>query len=161
MRTNHQPSFGLVLIRIVVGLTVFVVGWGWWGDASFDPRTLEITLRAGIERRGTLGTWWGQSVLLVNPDALLFLWKTMTLVAGTSFLLGALVRPVGTLAAFFLVQAALYGPPGHGGHIALLIACFLGCAIGHAGRGLGCDLVLDEMLPSWASWTRARRRSLF
>ena len=56
MRTNHQPYFGLVLIRIVVGLTVFVVGWGWWGDASFDPRTLEITLRADIKHHNTLKT---------------------------------------------------------------------------------------------------------
>ena len=161
MRSNHQPAFGLVLIRIFAGLTVFVVGWGWWKDTGFDARAMEIVLREGIERRGTIGTWWGQEVLLVNPAAVLFLWKTMTLVAGTSFLLGALVRPVGALAAFFLFQAALYGPAGHGGHLTLLIACFVGCAIAHAGGGLGADLILDETLPSWMTWTQARRRSLF
>lgn len=161
MRTDHTPPLGLVLIRVVCGIIAVSAGLEWWRDAHFDRRAMELALRAGIKHRGALGTWWGESVLLVNPDAALFLWKTMVLTAGVSFLTGALVRPIGTLAAFFLVQAAFYGPTDSSTLAFLLATCFAGCALSHAGRGLGCDIVLDETLPSWVTWTKPRRRGLF
>lgn len=161
MRESNVPPAGLVIVRVACGWIALWAGWRWWQGGMLDGREMRLMLRAALEHRGWFGRWWGETVLLTNPEAVVFLWKSMAVVAGLSFLFGALVRPVGTLGVFFLVQAAAYGPEGSERIAMLLAACFLGCAISHAGRGFGLDVLLDSSLPPWMTWTKDRRRSLF
>ncbi|MEX1025181.1 MAG: hypothetical protein WD226_08905 [Planctomycetota bacterium] len=161
MREANVPPWGLVLVRLAVGWIALSSAWHWAQDGLFDGRELTFVVRQALEGKGAISRWWGETVLLANPEAVLFLWKSMAFVTGFGFLFGALVRPIGAFAVLFLLNAAAFGPDGSERLALLLAVCCLGCASSHAGRGFGLDVLLDPTLPSWLTWTKGRRRTLF
>jgi len=155
-----MPGGGIVLVRMAFGLLLFSYGWGAVRADRPDPAALEDMLRGGMDELAGLLASWGEFVLLENPDAIAFLWSWGSLGFGLLFLLGALVRLTGCLAALALTHAWVFGPPEHASMMLFLAACALACASARAGNQLGLDPWLERHLPSWLSLRGPKRSFL-
>ena len=157
-KRSQSTSAGLALVRFLTGCTLFGRGWIWVRGEGFDGRlVLENTRAALLEMNGLLH-WWGESVVLSNPDASALIWRWAALLIGVCLMLGALTRPAGIIACFFLLQGYVFGPESTGMIFWLLIIPCLGCAVGSAGRNFGMDKLLDESCPSWLTWSTSKKR---
>lgn len=161
-KRSQSSAAGLALVRFLAGCTLFGRGWNWIHEGGLDGRlVLENTRAALLEMNGFLH-WWGESVVLSNPDASALIWRWSALLIGSCLMLGAFTRPAGFIACFFLLQGYAFGPESMAIVFWLLIIPCLGCAIGAAGRDFGLDKLLDESCPSWMTWTtRKKRGNLF
>ncbi len=156
-RPEHPPSFGLVLIRFTLGCVACLHGWRFLQSASPDGRFLRRAVEESLAGASPFFRFWGESVLLENPDAFAFLLRIGVLACGISFVLGAFVRPAGWCLGFFCAQALVYtGAARTDTRLLFLVLgiCALGCAIGGAGRRLGLDRFVDRRFPSWVTWTQ-------
>ncbi len=154
----HSHPAGLALIRVLTGQFLFFRGWSWVQDGSFDGQLVLDRVRASVADASGLVEWWGNSVVLANPDASALFWRWAALICGALLVLGAFTRPAGYIASFFLCQALLFAVPGEGTiFLPVLFAC-LGCAVAGAGRDYGLDQVLDESCPGWLTWTKGRKK---
>jgi len=155
-----RPTFGLVLVRCAIGLVFLWHGWAWVSEKSFTGSDVVEHVRASAERHSGFVTWWGETVLLYNPDAIAFLWSWAALVFGVLITLGALTRPAGALAALFCCHGLLYGPSDQDVAFLLLLVGALASAASGAGRRFGLDTAFDQNFPSWITWRR-RSSSIF
>ena len=159
-RSSHVP-FGLVLIRFVAGAIAMTHGWGWIRDAPLSGSSVRRAVSASVEDLPGIVAWWGETLLLSNPDGVAFLWTWAAFLVGAALTSGALTRPAGTLAALFAFHGALYGPEEHLALFQLYTVAAIACAAGAAGRRLGLDSELDSRLPTWLTWNKDRGPSIF
>ncbi|MEY2807418.1 MAG: hypothetical protein RIR65_1835 [Planctomycetota bacterium] len=147
---EDSPSWGLVLVRIVVGVVLLVAGWT-KVSAGIGAEYVEATAPAWAAAPG-FARAFGEEVVLKHPGFFAGLVAWGELVLGVAFFLGAFMRPLGLAGAFlflngvFVVDAALQPLCW------LLLACCAGCAISRAGRRAGADVFLDERAPGWLTW---------
>lgn len=154
---DHRPSAGLVLVRI--GLGGLLV---WRASAAIravspDGFDVERQVRAALVDLAAPVAWWGEWLLLWNPDATALLLRWCALYSGVGLLLGALARPAGWLAAVLFLHLWLYGPAASATGALLGALCAVACAGSNAGRRMGCDAWLDQRLPRL--FGRGRKRS--
>ncbi len=151
---SASPSWGLVLVRIVVGFLLLVSGWRHLqaGDQlAIVSRTSEA-YAAGPEVVRAIG----QNVVLAHPGLFDRLIVVVELLCGVGLFLGLLTRPAGYLAAALFIAAFFLLPAEQRPLCALLAACCFACGLSRAGLRSGADVFLDERLPRWLTWTRAR-----
>jgi uncharacterized membrane protein YphA (DoxX/SURF4 family) len=153
---SSKPPLGLVLVRLCIGAIFAHHGWTLLRSGGVDAQVVRKGVREAALSLNGLFAWWGETVLLYNPDAIAFLWRWGALVCGLCLLLGALTRPVGWIATFFLLNAYAFAPAGRELLFLLLLVCALACALSRAGRRMGLDPMFDQHLPSWLTWTRSQ-----
>ena len=153
------PTAGLVLVRLVCGLVFVSHGWRWISEDTLGGAQVRSAVDAALVHGRSGFDWWGREVLLSNPDAVAFLWTWMALLAGVCLFLGALTRPMGTIAAFFLLNGWMFGPETHRLLFLVLAMSCLACAIGRAGRRFGMDRMFDQYFPGWLTWNRGVKRT--
>jgi uncharacterized membrane protein YphA (DoxX/SURF4 family) len=155
------PAFGLILIRIVVGVSIASAGFRLIGAGVDADVVLERS--EAIEAAPALFAWWGEAVLLGFPGFFAFLLAWGQALGGMALVVGVLVRPVGALLAFTMLNIYFAGSadPAEPARLALILAtCCVALAASGAGRVFGFDRGLDATLPSWLTWSN-RRRSMF
>lgn len=149
-RDGTSPSWGLVLIRIVVGFVLLKAGWPKVsGGVSED---LVLGTRDAIAHAPGIVRWWGEHVVLEYPWVFAHLIAYGEFLGGLALFFGVLTRPVGILVAFQFANFYFAGPADARSFVLLIAACGLGCAISRAGRKCGVDAFLDERLPRWLTW---------
>ena len=153
---SSLPNGGLVLVRITLGCLATSTGWAWAAGGELDGGQVRAMVRQHLDELAGPIAFWGDKVLLYNPDGLAFLLSWSVLIAGLCLLLGALTRPAGWLVTFLAMHLYLYGAESSGPLAILLMAAGAGCAISRAGRRFGLDIGLDGTLPSWVTWVRRR-----
>ena len=153
---SSLPSGGLVLIRIALGALVSSTGWAWAANDELTGGGVREMVREHLDDMSAPLRFWGDSVLLYNPDGLATLISWSVLLAGVCLLLGALTRPAGWLVAFLGMHIFIYAASSVTPLAILLMVTGAGCAISRAGRRFGLDIALDGNLPSWMTWVRGR-----
>jgi len=153
---NPPPPWGLVLVRLVTGGVLAARGWRWVRDGGMDGTAIDAYVRAALPDAGGLARWWAELFLLENPEGVALLARSAALVLGALLFAGALTRPAGALASFFLLHAWLYAPPQAALALFLLLVGAVACSASRAGRRLGLDPLLDDQLPAWLTWTRKK-----
>jgi uncharacterized membrane protein YphA (DoxX/SURF4 family) len=154
---NGTPSWGLVLVRIVVGFILLVAG--------------VTKLRAGVGEELVTGARdayaaspevvrsFGENVVMKHPwffsQAVVF----GEIVCGLCLFLGMLTRPAGFVAAILFANGWFTVPESQRMLCLLLAVCCFACAISRAGRRSGADVFLDERLPWWLTWSRREGRA--
>lgn len=157
---SKGPCAGMVVVRVALGLTLFLHALGAIRSGMPDGFALGNQVRARLDDVPSVAAFWGESVLLENPDAVAFLWRWAVLILGAALLAGALTRPVGWLTTLLLLHGWLYGPELTGPACLFAAACAAGCALSRAGHRLGLDPLLEQMLPSWLTWRGPRKSFL-
>lgn len=148
----YGPNWGLVIVRVAIGLVLLLAGWQKILQ-GVGPWLVEETAHR-IAESPRLYAWWGQRVLLHAPEAFAYALSWGSFLLGCALFLGILVRPVGVIVAFLMLNVFFAGPP-HVQPAALLIGvCALACAVSRAGRRMGFDEGLDLRLPFWLTWSR-------
>ena len=158
-KASQSQAAGIAVIRVLIGWSLFTHGWSWLGADGFDGNVVLDSVNASLADMSGILHWWGENVVLKNPDASALLWRLGALFIGASFLLGALVRPAGYFACFFLLQGIAFGPAANSQLFWIYLIPCLGCAIGCAGRAYGMDKALDENCPAWMTWTKHKKGS--
>lgn len=153
---SSLPSGGLVLLRITLGWLATSTGWAWAARDELDGGRVRAVVRLHLDDLAAPFAFWGDKVLLYNPDGLAFLVSWSVLIAGICLLLGALTRPAGWLVAFLALHMYFYAADSATPLAILLMAAGVGCAISRAGRRFGLDIALDGTLPPWITWVRGR-----
>lgn len=151
-----HPTAGLVLIRLFIGLLLVVQGWGAVNGDEVDGRFVKNAVEDTVADAPALVAWWGETVLLSNPDGVAFLLRWSVLIGGLLLLLGGLTRPVGTLLGLLMLQLFFYSEGDVRLTFALVSLSCLACALSRAGRRFGLDTMFDQHFPSWVTWTRGR-----
>jgi uncharacterized membrane protein YphA (DoxX/SURF4 family) len=146
------PSWGLVLVRIVLGGLLLAAAWVKL-SAGYDEN-LVLGARERIAAAPELYRAFGESVVLMHPWFFAQCIVFGELLGGLALFLGALTRPAGFLVAFQFANFAFAAPQEQTGFVSLIAVCALGCAISRAGRKAGADVFLDAKLPGWITWTR-------
>jgi thiosulfate dehydrogenase [quinone] large subunit len=149
---GKTPSWGLVLIRIVVGWIVLKAGWAKVSGETGVSAELVTGTRDAIANAPGIVRWWGENVVLAYPALFAILIAWGELLGGFALFLGALTRPAGIAVAFMFANFYFAGPVEAKYLVLLLAVCALGCAISRAGRSMGADVFLDEKLPRWVTW---------
>jgi len=157
---DTRPTVGLALIRFVTGMVLLSHGWRWVSEHKLEGSVVRESVNASLGELGSVLRTWGETFLLFNPDAMAFLWRWGALLLGLLITLGALTRPAGALACFFLAHGLVYGPPEYELPLVLLLVSCLASAASGAGRRLGLDAVFDQHFPSWLTWKK-RSSSIF
>ncbi|MBK7641550.1 MAG: hypothetical protein IPJ19_00645 [Planctomycetes bacterium] len=150
---ENLPSWGLVLVRILVGGILGVKAW-FMLKHGVGEELVRGTRDAYAASPGIVKSW-GEAVVLVHPWFFSKLAVFGALVGGACLFLGALTRPFGYLLAFLLANV-FFVTEGTEQVLALLLCvCCLACAMSRAGMRSGADVFLLEKLPSWMTWMRA------
>lgn len=160
-RRGTEPTLGLVLLRVVMGLVLVKHGWSWLRGGGLDGHRIRGLVEHRVQDTSGLVAWFGESVLLDNPAAIAFFWRWGALLLGVALATGTLTRPAGWLSALFLLGSMAYGDPADSLLAFVLAVIGIGCALGSAGRRAGLDAELDERLPGWLTWTARERKSMF
>jgi putative oxidoreductase len=145
-----SPSWGLVLIRIVVGAILLMTGWKKVSGGVSDE--LVLGTKAAFEQAPDFIRSWGENVVLAHPTLFSHLIAYGEFLGGLALFLGALTRPAGLAVAFMFANFFFAGPESAKFFVLLLSVCGLGCAISRAGHRCGADAFLDEKLPRWMTW---------
>ena len=156
--SEQRPTAGLALVRVATGALLTRSGLLGLPGEDTGGAYVRDSVEASLPDLPGLARWWGESVLLENPDAIAFLWKWLVLAAGLGLLFGALTRPLGAIATLLMLNAWLFGSAESALLHLLLAACCFGCFISGAGRTLGLDVFLDSTLASWITWSPKRKR---
>lgn len=149
---ENLPSWGLVLLRILVGALLIVEAWSRVQNGTGDDLVLG-TREAYAAAPGVVKAW-GESVVLVHPSffSVVALWGA--LLGGIALFLGAFTRPAG-FALALLFANVFFVSDGPQRLLALMLGvCCLACAISRAGMRSGADVFLQERLPVWLTWSR-------
>jgi uncharacterized membrane protein YphA (DoxX/SURF4 family) len=149
---ENLPSWGLVLVRILVGGLLTVQAWNMLQSGAGEE-LVSGTREAYAAAPGIVKSW-GESVVLVHPWFFSKLALFGTLLGGVALFLGALTRPFGFFLA--LVFANIFFVSAGADKLLALVLCTacLACAISRAGMRSGADVFLQEKLPAWATWMR-------
>ena len=150
-RTEH-PGWGIVIVRLAVGLALVQAGWQKIVD-GVGPWIVESTAHR-VASSPRLYSWWGGEVLLRWPDLFAHLFAWGSFVLGVAFFLGVLVRPVGWLIALLMLNVYFAGPANYRELVLLMGICAIACAVSRAGRRVGFDERIDPRLPGWVTWVR-------
>ncbi|QDU66796.1 DoxX family membrane protein [Engelhardtia mirabilis] len=156
--SQPRPTAGLVLIRVAAGALLTRAGLLGLPGETTGGAYIRDSVEAALPDLPGLARWWGESVLLENPDAIAFLWKWLVLAVGLGLVFGALTRPLGAIGTLLMLNAWLFGAAESALLHLLLAACCFGCFMSGAGRFLGLDLVLDASLAQWLTWAPKRKR---
>ncbi|MCZ6598232.1 MAG: DoxX family protein [Planctomycetota bacterium] len=157
---TSRPTLGLVLIRVAIGVVLLMHGWSAVHGGGVDGDAVRDVVHGTLSGAPEPIAWWGQNVLLSNPEGVAFLWRWAALVCGLGLALGALTRPAGLLAGFFALNAFLFVEGPERLTVGLVAVCCLACALSRAGRRLGLDTMFDQHFSPWITWTR-RRETVF
>jgi thiosulfate dehydrogenase [quinone] large subunit len=149
---GKTPSWGLVLVRIVVGWIVLKAGWGKVSGETGVSAELVTGTRDAIANAPGIVRWWGENVVLAHPMVFAYMIAWGELLGGFALFLGALTRPAGIALAFMFANFYFAGPESAQPLVLVLGVAALGCAISRAGRSMGADVFLDEKLPRWVTW---------
>ncbi len=149
---ENLPSWGLVLLRILVGGLLAVQAWnllqGGTGEELVTGTREAYAAAPGVVKS------FGESVVLVHPWFFSKVALFGALLGGMCLFLGVLTRPVGLLLTLLFLNV-FFVSEGPDRMLALILgACCLACAISRAGMRSGADVFLQEKLPVWLTWTR-------
>ena len=158
-RVQSITPLGMVLIRVVTGAVLLLHGWEWLKEGTLTGSVVLRLVEDALPGLPASIGWWGESVLLVNPDAFAFFGRWAALLIGVALVLGALTRPAGLLAVLFLGHAIAFGPVEAELAFVLLAVSAFACSVSGAGRRLGLDALFDQHFPSWVTWTRSSSSS--
>ena len=92
---TSRPTLGLVLIRVAIGVVLLMHGWSAVHGGGVDGDAVRDVVHGTLSGAPEPIAWWGQNVLLSNPEGVAFLWRWAALVCGLGLALGALTRPAG------------------------------------------------------------------
>jgi uncharacterized membrane protein YphA (DoxX/SURF4 family) len=149
---DNLPSWGLVLVRILVGGLLVVKAWDMLQGGAGEE-LVRRTSEAYAAAPGLVKSW-GESVVLVHPWFFSKLALFGTLLGGVCLFLGAFTRPAGLFLALLFANI-FFVSSGPGQLLALLLCvCCAACALSRAGMRSGADVFLQERVPVWASWSR-------
>lgn len=150
--SESQPSWGLVFLRIVIGLVLIFEAWSRIENGTIENLVLD-TREAYAAAPDTVRNL-GESVILPHPWFFSALAIYGALIGGALLFLGALTRPTGFLLALLFANAALVSHD-HTRLFALVMACVcFALGLSRAGLRSGADVFLDGRLPAWLTWTR-------
>jgi uncharacterized membrane protein YphA (DoxX/SURF4 family) len=150
---DNLPSWGLVLVRILVGGLLAVQAWnmlqGGAGEELVSGTSEAYAAAPGVVKS------WGESVVLVHPWFFSKLALLGTLLGGMCLFLGALTRPAAIFLA--LILANLFFVSAGSNQLLALVLCgsCVAFAISRAGMRSGADVFLVEKLPVWTTWMRS------
>ena len=149
---ENLPSWGLVLVRILVGGLLAVQAWnllqGGAGEELVTGTRSAYAAAPGVVKS------WGESVVLVHPWFFSEVALLGTLIGGVALFLGAFTRPLGVFLALLLLNVFFVVEGTDKLFVLVLGACCLACAFSRAGMRSGADVFLVEKLPVWLTWTR-------
>ena len=154
---SARSNWSLVLVRLTVALLLLTQGWAAIQAGTPDGGALQGSISERLGDRSGLLEWWGETVLLANPEGVAFLWRWGLFLLGLFLTLGALTRPAGLFAAFLMINAWAYGPAYLSETFLLAVACCLSASISGSGRHFGLDSIFDQHFPSWLTWVRTAR----
>jgi len=150
---ENLPSWGLVLLRILVGGLLAVKAWmllqGGAGEELVNGTREAYAAAPGLVKG------WGENVVLVHPWFFSKLVLFGTLLGGVALFLGALTRPFGYFLALVFLNMFFVSEGADKLLALVLCACCLACAMSRAGLRSGADVFLVEKLPVWMTWMRA------
>jgi uncharacterized membrane protein YphA (DoxX/SURF4 family) len=149
---DNLPSWGLVLLRIVVGGLLAVQAWNMLQSGAGEE-LVSATREAYAAAPGIVKSW-GEGVVLVHPWFFSKLALVGTLLGGVCLFLGAFTRPAGFFLALVFANMFFVSEGADRLLALLLCACCSACALSRAGMRSGADVFLQEKLPVWATWTR-------
>lgn len=149
---ENLPSWGLVLLRILVGGLLAVKAWYLLQNGAGEE-LVTGTREAYAAAPGVVRSF-GESVVLVHPWFFSQLALFGTLVGGVALFLGAFTRPFGIFLALLFANLFFVSEGADKLLALVLCACCIGCAISRAGMRSGADVFLVEKLPVWMTWTR-------
>ncbi len=149
------------MIRVALGAILVRHGWAAIHAAGVAGADVRDHVRAALGDVPGVVAWWGESVLLANPDGIAFLWRWAALLCGACLFLGGLTRPAGTVAALFAFQAFLFAEGEARLALGLIAIACAACAVSRAGRRLGLDTVFDQHFSPWVTWSRRRSNAVF
>ena len=149
---DNLPSWGLVLLWILVGALLTVQAWTLLQSGAGEE-LVRGTREAYAAAPGLVKTW-GENVVLVHPWFFSKLALLGTLLGGVSLFLGALTRPFGYFLALVFANMFFVSQGADQLLALLLCGCCLACAMSRAGMRSGADVFLVEKLPVWATWMR-------
>jgi uncharacterized membrane protein YphA (DoxX/SURF4 family) len=150
---ENLPSWGLVLLRILVGGLLAVQAWNMLQGGAGEELVTH-TREAYAAAPGFVKSW-GESVVLVHPWFFSKLALFGALLGGGVLFLGALTRPFGFFLALVFANIFFVSEGADKLLALLLCGCCAACAISRAGLRSGADVFLVERLPVWMTWSRA------
>ncbi|MEO0651625.1 MAG: hypothetical protein AAFZ65_13195 [Planctomycetota bacterium] len=157
-RSEGAAPAALGLVRAATGALLLYAAWIGLAPPQPTGDELRTLVESALPRLSSPTAWWGQEVLLHQPAVAAALWRWSLLAVGLGLLLGALVRPLGLLGAVLMLHAWIYGRPDLAPHHVFLAFICATFAVARAGRGLGLDQALDNLLPTWMTLAPDRRR---
>jgi hypothetical protein len=145
---TQRPALALAIVRIAVGAALL-----WEArrlhQLGIGPWIVEDTAFRLVEAPSWYSDGVGR-VALRFPTFFSWLVFGGLAAAGTSYFVGALVRPASAGILVLMLNVMLAGPPARRDYAALIAACAAACFVGDAGRRLG----LDASLPERFTWRR-------
>ncbi len=159
--TTERLAFYLAAVRIAVGLILLGGAREASRQADFLGQLIRDSVLLDLDQRTSLLRSWGGKVLLENPEALAFLWRTGLWVCGLALLFGALVRPASAIAAVLVLHGWWFGPSTEHALHMLLLVCLAACGMTGSGSTLGFDATLDRSAPRWLTLAPRRRGDIF
>lgn len=147
------PSWGLVLIRIVVGFVLLLSGARNLRDGVGED--LVVRTREAYAASPELVRDLGENVVLKHPWFFSQVVVFGEIVFGLCLFLGLLTRPAGFLASLLFLNGWFVVPEAYQTHCLVLAVCCFACGLSQAGRRSGADVFLEERLPRWLTWSSA------
>jgi len=151
-RQDSAHDFGLLLLRVFLGLVLLTNGWAAVREHEPKPREFSQVVKTAAVEAPALIRWVGQDLIAEQPAFFAWVVRWGGLISGILLVLGALVRPVGWLAGSAFLLAFFLGRPSQEQWNLMAAACCVACALTSAGLTMGMDRMLDKLLPTWLTW---------
>lgn len=154
MASNQDAAhnMGLLLLRVFLGLVLLTNGWAGVRNHEPQPRELSQVVKTAAIEAPSLIRWIGEDLIAEQAEVFAVIIRWGSVVAGVLLLLGALVRPVGWIAGCAFMLAFFLGKPSQEQLHLIAAATSVACALTSAGRFMGLDTLLDQLLPTWLTW---------